>query len=42
MVASVIAGTRRPEQVEANVRAADWRLTPDDLSAVDAMLRGEQ
>ena len=38
-VASVIAGTRQPEQVEANVHAADWRLSTEDLSAVDEMLR---
>ncbi|HEX9058522.1 MAG TPA: aldo/keto reductase [Ktedonobacterales bacterium] len=37
-VSTVIAGTTRPEQVEANVRAADWHLTPDDIAAVDALL----
>ena len=39
-VSTVIAGTTRPEQVEANVRAADWHLTPDDIAAVDALLAG--
>jgi 1-deoxyxylulose-5-phosphate synthase len=39
-VSTVIAGTTRPEQVEANVRAADWHLTPDDIAAVDAVLAG--
>lgn len=34
-VASVIAGTRRAEQVEANVRAGEWRLTPEDLAAIE-------
>jgi aryl-alcohol dehydrogenase-like predicted oxidoreductase len=34
-VASVIAGATKPEQVRANVAAAGWRLTPDDLAAVD-------
>jgi aryl-alcohol dehydrogenase-like predicted oxidoreductase len=33
-VSSVIAGATRPEQVNANVAAADWRLTPDDLAAL--------
>jgi 1-deoxyxylulose-5-phosphate synthase len=42
VVASVIAGTRRPEQVEANVRAAEWQLTPDDLDQIEAILRGGQ
>jgi aryl-alcohol dehydrogenase-like predicted oxidoreductase len=37
-VATVIAGTTRPEQVEANVRAGEWELTPDDLSAVEGVL----
>jgi aryl-alcohol dehydrogenase-like predicted oxidoreductase len=40
-VSSVIAGTTRPEQVEANARAADWKLSPEDLSTVDALLAGE-
>jgi aryl-alcohol dehydrogenase-like predicted oxidoreductase len=34
-LASVIAGATRPEQVEANVRAADWTLSPDDLAEID-------
>jgi aryl-alcohol dehydrogenase-like predicted oxidoreductase len=37
-VATVIAGTTRPEQVEANARAAAWRLAPDDLHAIDGIL----
>ena len=37
-VASVIAGATKPEQVRANVAAAGWRLSPDDLDAVDAAL----
>jgi aryl-alcohol dehydrogenase-like predicted oxidoreductase len=35
VVASVIAGATRPEQVIANVRAADWVLTEEELQAVD-------
>jgi aryl-alcohol dehydrogenase-like predicted oxidoreductase len=37
-VGSVIAGASRPEQVEENVRALEWRLSPDDLKALDAAL----
>lgn len=37
VVASVIAGATRPEQVAANVAAADWRLDDDALAAVDAV-----
>ncbi|HZD73726.1 MAG TPA: aldo/keto reductase [Actinomycetota bacterium] len=36
-VASVIAGATRPEQVHANVKAADWHPTPDDLADLDAI-----
>jgi aryl-alcohol dehydrogenase-like predicted oxidoreductase len=37
-VASVIAGATRPEQVPANVKAADWQPTPDDLASLDAIV----
>ena len=37
-VATVIAGTTRPEQVEANVRAGEWHLAPDELSAIEGVL----
>jgi aryl-alcohol dehydrogenase-like predicted oxidoreductase len=37
-VASVIAGATRPEQVVANVEAADWHPTPEDLAALDAIV----
>ncbi len=40
LVASVIAGATKPEQVAANVAAATWPLTPDDRAAVDAVLAG--
>jgi len=36
-VASVIAGATRAEQVWANVRAADWVLTEEELQAVDGL-----
>jgi aryl-alcohol dehydrogenase-like predicted oxidoreductase len=38
-VASVIAGATRSEQVEANVAAAGWALTAEDLAEVDAITR---
>jgi aryl-alcohol dehydrogenase-like predicted oxidoreductase len=34
-VASIIAGATRPEQIDANVAAASWRLTADDVAEVD-------
>ncbi|MGH6990062.1 MAG: aldo/keto reductase [Stellaceae bacterium] len=38
-VASVIAGATRPEQIDANVKAADWALTPEELAEVDKMTK---
>jgi aryl-alcohol dehydrogenase-like predicted oxidoreductase len=38
-VASVIAGATRPEQVEQNVRAAAWELTPQDLAEIDRITK---
>ena len=37
-VSTVIAGVRSPEQVAANVAAGEWKLSPDDLSAIDSLL----
>lgn len=34
-VSSVIAGASSPEQVEQNVKAIAWTLTPDELAAID-------
>jgi aryl-alcohol dehydrogenase-like predicted oxidoreductase len=36
-VASVIAGATRPEQLEQNVKAGAWKLTAEDLAAIDAI-----
>ena len=33
-VASVIAGATRPEQLEANAKAADWALADADVAEV--------
>ena len=38
VVASVIAGATKPEQVAANAAAADWNLGPDDLAEIDAVI----
>ncbi len=39
-VASVIAGATKPEQIHANVAAANWSLSDADLTAVKAILEG--
>lgn len=36
-VASVIAGATRPEQVEQNVHAVEWSLTPEDVQEIDRL-----
>lgn len=36
-VASVIAGATTPEQVEQNVKAATWELSPADLAEIDRL-----
>jgi len=35
VVPSVIAGATKAEQVAANVKAADWIMTPEDLAEID-------
>lgn len=37
-VCSVIAGATRPEQVEANVAAGAWRLSPEEAQATEKIL----
>jgi aryl-alcohol dehydrogenase-like predicted oxidoreductase len=36
-VPSVIAGATKPEQVEANARATEWKLTPEEMAEVDKL-----
>jgi aryl-alcohol dehydrogenase-like predicted oxidoreductase len=36
-IASVIAGATKPEQVRANVEAAEWEATPEDLAALNSL-----
>ena len=37
-VSTIIAGATKPEQVDQNAKAADWKLSPDDLKAIDDAL----
>ncbi len=39
-VSTVVPGATTPEQVEANVRAAQWRLSPEDMSEVERCFAG--
>lgn len=39
-VSSVIAGATRVEQIEQNVKAIDWKLTADDMAAIDKITKG--
>src|SRR5450432_2652827 len=38
-VSSIIAGATRPEQVDANVEAAGWKLEPDELARLDGITK---
>jgi len=40
VVRSVTAGATSPEQVEANAKACEWKLTPQDREDVHALLSG--
>ncbi len=35
VVASVIAGATKPEQIDANAKAGDWELSSEELAEVD-------
>jgi aryl-alcohol dehydrogenase-like predicted oxidoreductase len=37
VVPSVIAGARRPEQIDANIRAAAWAMTPEERDELTAI-----
>ena len=41
-VSSVIAGATKPEQVEQNVAAAEWKLSAEELADVNAITRRDQ
>ena len=38
LVATIISGATRPEQVEENARSADWRLSGEDLKEIDDIM----
>lgn len=42
VVASIIAGATKPEQVRANAHAAGWRLTAEELAEVDRIAPAEE
>ena len=42
VVASVIAGATKPEQVRANANAAGWRLTAEELAEIDRIAPVEE
>jgi aryl-alcohol dehydrogenase-like predicted oxidoreductase len=37
-VASVVAGSSTPEQLEQNVRATNWILAPEDMAEIDRLI----
>jgi aryl-alcohol dehydrogenase-like predicted oxidoreductase len=39
VVSSVIAGATSPEQVSANAATAEWRLTPEEVAEVTALVK---
>jgi aryl-alcohol dehydrogenase-like predicted oxidoreductase len=39
VLSSVIAGATKPEQVEANVKAAGWKLSSDELAEIDSITK---
>jgi aryl-alcohol dehydrogenase-like predicted oxidoreductase len=38
-VCSVITGAKNVDQLELNVKAADWKLTPEELAELDVLLK---
>ncbi len=39
VLSSVIAGATKPEQIAANVSAAGWKLSADELAEVDKITK---
>jgi aryl-alcohol dehydrogenase-like predicted oxidoreductase len=39
VVGSVIAGATKPEQVESNSKAGNWKLSPDELAEIDRITK---
>jgi aryl-alcohol dehydrogenase-like predicted oxidoreductase len=38
VIASIISGASRPEQMASNAAAARWKLTAENLTEIDAIL----
>jgi len=38
-VSSIIAGATRPEQIDANIKAVNWKLNQDELAELDGITR---
>jgi aryl-alcohol dehydrogenase-like predicted oxidoreductase len=38
-LSSVIAGATKPEQIEANVKAVEWKLSADEIAEVDRLTK---
>jgi len=36
-VSSVIAGATKPEQIEQNIKAVEWALTPEEIAEIDRL-----
>ncbi len=41
-VSSVIIGATKPEQVQENAVASEWKLTPEELEEIDAISKGRE
>lgn len=41
-VSSVISGATKPEQVSENIKACGWKMTPDDLAAIDKITKRKE
>jgi aryl-alcohol dehydrogenase-like predicted oxidoreductase len=42
VIATVIAGATKPEQLDANVRAIEWELTAEEVAEVNEISKKEQ
>jgi aryl-alcohol dehydrogenase-like predicted oxidoreductase len=38
-LSSIIAGATRPEQIEHNVKAVEWKLSPQDIEEIDRLTK---
>jgi aryl-alcohol dehydrogenase-like predicted oxidoreductase len=37
VISSIIAGATKPEQLDANINAANWKLTAEELAEIDTI-----